>query len=56
MKGCILEAKISFKFIEIVKIVGSNLVVEIFLKKRKHQKNGALKQKIEAPLYTLYWS
>ena len=35
--------------------VGFNLGVEIFLKKRKHQKKGALKQKIKAPLYTLHW-
>ena len=34
--------------------VGSNLGFEIFLKKREHQKKGALKQRIEAPLYTLY--
>ena len=34
---------------------GSNLGVEIFLKKREHQKKGALKQKIEASQYTLYW-
>ena len=25
------------------------------MKKRKHQKKSALKQKIEASLYTLYW-
>ena len=25
------------------------------MKKREHQKKGALKQKIEASLYTLYW-
>ena len=35
--------------------VGSNLVVEIFLRNSEHQKKGALKQRIEAPLYTLYW-
>ena len=35
--------------------VGSNLGVEIFLKEREHQKKGALKQKIEASLYTLHW-
>ena len=29
--------------------------VEIFLKKREHQKKGALKQKIEASKYTLCW-
>ena len=27
----------------------------IFLKKREHQKKGALNQKIEDSLYTLYW-
>ena len=35
--------------------VRSNLGVEIFLKKREHQKKGALKLKIEATLYTFYW-
>ena len=35
--------------------VGFNLGFEIFLKKREYQKNGALKYKIEASLYTLYW-
>ena len=35
--------------------VGSNLGCEILLKMREYQKNGALKQRIEAPLYTLYW-
>ena len=35
--------------------VGSNWVIEIFLKKREHQKKGEIKQKIEASLYTLYW-
>ena len=35
--------------------VDSNLGVETFFKKRKHQKKNALKQKIEAFLYTLYW-
>ena len=34
---------------------GSNLWVQIFLKMREHQKKGALKQKIEASLYTLDW-
>ena len=29
--------------------------VEIPLKKRKHQKKGALKQNVETSLYTLYW-
>ena len=33
--------------------VSSNLGVEIFFKKREHQKKGALKQRIEAPLYNL---
>ena len=33
---------------------GSNLGVEIFLKKRE-EKNGALKQMIGVPLYILYW-
>ena len=35
--------------------VGSNLGCEILLKMREYQKNGALKQRTEAPLYTLYW-
>ena len=35
--------------------VGSNLGVKIFLKKREHQKKSALKERIEAPLWTLYW-
>ena len=35
--------------------VGSNLVVEIFLKKREHQKKGRLEKRTEAPLYTFYW-
>ena len=35
--------------------LGSNLGVEIFWKKREHQKKGALKQKTEASLCTLYW-
>ena len=35
--------------------VGSNLRVEIFLKKKEHQKKGALKWKIETSLYNLYW-
>ena len=29
--------------------------VEIFWKKKEHQKKDALKQKIQAPLYTLHW-
>ena len=40
----------------VYEFLGSNLRVEIFLKKRKHQKKGAVKEKIEASLYTLYWS
>ena len=28
----------------------------MFLKKRKHQKKGALKHNIKASLYTLHWS
>ena len=39
----------------VYQFLGSSLDVEIFLKKREHQKKGALKQKIEASLYTLYW-
>ena len=35
--------------------VGSNLGVDIFLKKREHQKKGGFKYKIETSLYTLYW-
>ena len=38
----------------VYEFVGSNLGVEIVFKKREHQKKGALKQKIEASLYTLY--
>ena len=34
---------------------GSNVGVEISLKKMEHQKKGALRQKIEASLYILYW-
>ena len=40
----------------VYKFVGSNLEVEIFFKKRERQNKGALKQKIEASLCTLYWS
>ena len=36
-------------------IFGSNLWDQIFLKMKEHQKKGALKQKIEASLYTLDW-
>ena len=39
----------------VYQFVGSNLGVEIFLKKRKHQKKDALKQQNEASLYGLYW-
>ena len=39
----------------VYQFLGSNLGFEIFLKKREHQKKGALKQKIEASLYILYW-
>ena len=35
--------------------VGCKLGFEIFLEKRESQKKGALKQKIEASLYTLCW-
>ena len=38
----------------VYQFLGSNLGVEIFLKKREHQKKGALKQKTESSLYTLY--
>ena len=34
-------------------LFGSNLWVQIFWKMREYQKKGALKQKIEASLYTL---
>ena len=34
----------------VYQFVGSNLGIEIFLKKREHQKKGALKQKSEASL------
>ena len=33
----------------------SSQVVEIFLKKREHQKKDTFKYKIQASLYTLYW-
>ena len=39
----------------VYQFLSSNQGVEIFLKKRKHQKKGALKSKIEASLYTFYW-
>ena len=39
----------------VYQFVGSNLGVEIFLKKKEQQKKGAWKEKIEASLYTLYW-
>ena len=39
----------------VYQFVGCNLGVKIFLKKREHQKKGALKKKIEASLYTWYW-
>ena len=35
--------------------VGYNLGVHIFFKKKEHREDGALKQKIEASLYTSYW-
>ena len=38
----------------VYQFVASKLGVEIFLKKREHQKKDALKQKIEASPYTLY--
>ena len=47
MKECTLRL--------ILKDKGSNPGVEIFLKMKEHQKKGALKQRIVAPLYTLYW-
>ena len=34
---------------------GSKLWVQTFLKMREYQKKGALKQKVEASLYTLNW-
>ena len=59
MKGCIIEANleqpgqvvnnIAYQFF------GSNLRVDIFLKTKEHQKKGALKQKTEVSLYTMYW-
>ena len=36
----------------VYQFVGSNLDIEIFLKKREHQKKGALN---EGSHYTLYW-
>ena len=38
----------------VYQFLGSSLGVEIFLKNREHQKKGALKQRIEGSLYTLY--
>ena len=38
----------------VYEFAGSNLGLEIFFKKREHQKKGVLKYKIEASLYTLY--
>ena len=38
----------------VYQFLGSNLWVEIFLKKRERQKKGALKQKMKGSLYTLY--
>ena len=35
--------------------IGFNLGAEIFLKKKKHQKKGAMKEEIEASLCALYW-
>ena len=37
----------------VYQFLGSNLWVQIFMEMRKHQKKGALKQKIEASLFTL---
>ena len=38
---------------DVYQFFGSNLWVQIFLNMKEHQKKGALKQKIEASLYTL---
>ena len=46
MKGCTLAANIEgqgWKANTVYQFLRSNLWVEIFLKKRKHQKKGALK-------------
>ena len=45
MKRCILEANLE----------GERWQTTMFLKKEEHRKKDALKQKIEAPLYLLYW-
>ena len=38
---------------DVYQFFGSNLWVQIFLNMKEHQKKSALKQKIEASLYTL---
>ena len=45
----------SLKKYERMFTIGCNLGVDIFLKKREHQKKGTLKQTNKAPLYTQYW-
>ena len=59
MKGRILEADLTGRTRvvnnTVYHSVDSNLGVEILLEKREHQKKGALKQMIEASLYTLFW-
>ena len=39
----------------VYQFVISNVGVEIFLKKRKHQKKGALKQEVETSMYTFFF-
>ena len=53
MKGCVIEANIGGQGQGWLPVFGSNLGVEIFLKKRKHHEKGVMKQKIQASLYTL---
>ena len=58
MKGCILEANLKGQGVAnntIYQFIACNLGVEIFFKKREHQKKSALKYKTEASLYTSYW-
>ena len=55
MKGVSLRLILEDKDKGGYQFVGSNLGVEIFLKKREHHKKVVMKQKIEAFLYTLYW-
>ena len=46
MKGCVIEANIGGQGQAWLPVFGSNMGVEIFLKKRKHHEKGVLKYKI----------